>query len=82
MEEVNLSLCRGFPSTLAIFERHLGDQQLKGRLGSLIQTGTLVISAEEKSKNSGIGLRSKGLPYTRYGPPPRTAILSSTLLNL
>jgi hypothetical protein len=39
MEEVNLSLCKGFPSTLAIFERHLGDQHLKERLGNLTQTG-------------------------------------------
>jgi hypothetical protein len=35
----------GFPSTLAIFERQVGDQQHRGRLGNLTQTGTLDISS-------------------------------------
>jgi hypothetical protein len=72
----------GLPITLAILERHTGDQQQRGRLGNLTHTGTLVISSLEKSKNFVIGFKMSGLPYTRYGPPRRTEILSSSRVNL
>lgn len=52
MDEFNISLCRGFPKTLPILDKHAEDKHLRGRFGNLTQTETLVISEEEKSKYS------------------------------
>jgi hypothetical protein len=79
---VNLSHCKGLPRTLANFDKHLGVQHFNGRLGNFNQTGTWDISELEKSKYSDIGRKIRGLPYTRYGPPHNTEILSSSFWNL
>ena len=76
---VNLSHCKGLPSTLASLDKHKGVQHFKGRQGNWIQTGTWDISEDEKLKYSDIERKINGLPYTKYGPLPSTDHLSSSL---
>jgi len=51
---------------------------LSGRLGNLTQPGVVVISVGAKSKYSGIGFKTSGLPKTKYGPPYKIVSLSSS----
>jgi len=68
----------GFPIIVASFERHKGVHQLRGRLGSFTQVGSLVISEAWKSKKSGIICKIRGRPNTKYGPALRVSSISNS----